>query len=145
MRLPPYPEYKPSGVDWLGDVPQHWSVVRSDLMVTTAKRQVGPETFAGVEVMHFSIPAVQELGTGAVENGEDIASAKQVIKGLVVLVSRLNPRKATVCRAEPHGKLLTLASTEFVALKPTTGDIRFLEYLDRRSCFASASTHRFNP
>jgi type I restriction enzyme S subunit len=47
----------------------------------------------------------------------------------VVLVSRLNPRKATICRASPHCSLLTLASTEFVALKPTTGDIRFLEYL----------------
>ena len=24
--LPPYPAYKPSGVAWLGDVPQHWEV-----------------------------------------------------------------------------------------------------------------------
>ena len=24
----PYPEYKPSGVEWLGDVPAHWSVVQ---------------------------------------------------------------------------------------------------------------------
>ena len=24
MRLPPYPKYKPSGVEWLGDVPEHW-------------------------------------------------------------------------------------------------------------------------
>ena len=23
----PYPYYKPSGVEWLGDVPSHWSVV----------------------------------------------------------------------------------------------------------------------
>lgn len=26
MKLPPYRSYKPSGVDWLGDVPEHWSV-----------------------------------------------------------------------------------------------------------------------
>ena len=26
--LPPYPAYSPSGVDWLGDVPEHWEVVR---------------------------------------------------------------------------------------------------------------------
>ncbi len=25
-RFRPYPEYKPSGVDWLGDVPSHWSI-----------------------------------------------------------------------------------------------------------------------
>ena len=25
--LKPYPKYKPSGVEWLGDVPEHWSVM----------------------------------------------------------------------------------------------------------------------
>jgi type I restriction enzyme S subunit len=129
VRAKPYPKHKPSGVEWLGDVPEHWNVLRSDSMVTTAKRQVTPETFAAEEVFHYSIPVVQELGTGAVENGENIASAKQVIDGPVVLVSRLNPRKATICRADPDDQLLTLASTEFVALKATTGDLRFLEYL----------------
>jgi len=28
MRHPPYPKYKPSGVEWLGDVPEHWEVRR---------------------------------------------------------------------------------------------------------------------
>ena len=27
-RLQPYPAYKPSGVDWLGDVPAHWDLVQ---------------------------------------------------------------------------------------------------------------------
>lgn len=27
MKLKPYPKYKPSGVEWLGDVPAHWDVV----------------------------------------------------------------------------------------------------------------------
>ena len=27
-NLPPYSAYKPSGVDWLGDVPAHWEVRR---------------------------------------------------------------------------------------------------------------------
>lgn len=27
MTLPPYPEYKPSGVDWLGEIPAHWDIV----------------------------------------------------------------------------------------------------------------------
>ncbi len=26
MKLPAYPRTKPSGVDWLGDVPEHWEV-----------------------------------------------------------------------------------------------------------------------
>ena len=24
VKLAPYPSYKPSGVEWLGDVPEHW-------------------------------------------------------------------------------------------------------------------------
>ena len=28
LELRPYPAYKPSGVEWLGDVPEHWEVRR---------------------------------------------------------------------------------------------------------------------
>ena len=28
MKLVPYPQYRPSGVEWLGEVPTHWSVER---------------------------------------------------------------------------------------------------------------------
>jgi type I restriction enzyme S subunit len=28
MKLPAYPKYKPSSVEWLGDVPEHWEVKR---------------------------------------------------------------------------------------------------------------------
>ena len=27
-RLQPYPAYKDSGVEWLGEIPAHWDVVR---------------------------------------------------------------------------------------------------------------------
>jgi hypothetical protein len=27
-RFRPYPEYKDSGIDWLGQIPAHWAVVR---------------------------------------------------------------------------------------------------------------------
>ena len=28
MKFEAYPKYKPSGVDWLGDVPEHWEAKR---------------------------------------------------------------------------------------------------------------------
>ena len=41
----PYPAYKPSGVEWLGDVPAHWEVLRlgraEDLMVCRFRSKVG--------------------------------------------------------------------------------------------------------
>ena len=34
MKLPAYPRYKPSGVEWLGDVPEHWEVKRFKQLVS---------------------------------------------------------------------------------------------------------------
>ncbi|KUK57161.1 MAG: Putative Type I restriction-modification system specificity subunit, partial [Synergistales bacterium 53_16] len=27
MRRPAYPHYKPSGIEWLGEIPKHWEVL----------------------------------------------------------------------------------------------------------------------
>lgn len=134
MKLPAYPRTKPSGVKWLGDVPEHWEVKRSDAIVSADRSQLSPEAFADRDVFHYSIPVVQETGTGQVENGESIASAKQVVKKPVVLVSKLNPRKATICLAKPQA-ILTLCSTEFVALNADKCELAFLEYLTRSELF----------
>ena len=88
MKLKPYPEYKPSGLPLLGDVPEHWNVKRSDKFVSAETLQLAPETFAELEVFHYSIPVVQKLGTGQIENGDSIASAKQAVEKPLVLVSR---------------------------------------------------------
>ena len=42
MKWRPYPKYKPSGVEWLGDVPEHWEVKSSDFFVTTMRHQIEP-------------------------------------------------------------------------------------------------------
>jgi type I restriction enzyme S subunit len=134
MKLPAYPKYKPSGVEWLGDVPEKWEVKRSDAIVSADRSQLAPEAFADREVYHYSIPVVQETGVGQIENGDSIASAKQVIKKPVVLVSKLNPRKATICLAKPQ-PILTLCSTEFVALNADNCELGFLQYLTRSELF----------
>jgi len=134
MKLPAYPKYKSSGIEWFGDVPEHWDVKRSDSIVSADRKQLNPVTFADSDVFHYSIPIVQEIGTGQVETGESIASAKQLVRKPVVLVSKLNPRKATICLAEPQS-ILTLCSTEFVSLSADKCDLAFLNYLTRSEHF----------
>lgn len=134
MSFPRYSKYKASGVEWLGDVPAGWEVKRSDTFLSYSREQLDPKDFQELEVFHYSIPVVQETGTGQLEDGAEIASAKQIIKKQVVLVSKLNPRKATICIAEPQ-KALTLCSTEFVALEPNGCDVRYLSYLVRTEGF----------
>lgn len=134
MSFPRYPKYKPSGVEWLGEVPEGWEVKRSDNFLSYSRAQLDPKDFRGMEVFHYSIPVVQETGTGQLEDGSEIASGKQVVSKKAVLVSKLNPRKGTICIAEPQ-QALTLCSTEFVALEPNGCDIGYLSYLVRTEAF----------
>jgi type I restriction enzyme S subunit len=45
MKLPAYPKYKPSGVEWLGDVPEHWGVKRLRYLTAIRKGRLPGETF----------------------------------------------------------------------------------------------------
>ena len=38
MSFPRYPKYKPSGVEWLGDVPEHWEMTRLKNLFSLMKR-----------------------------------------------------------------------------------------------------------
>lgn len=58
MRYPAYSEYKESGVQWLGQVPGHWDVKRSDGIISSDRNQVQPDSFKDEEVFHYSIPVV---------------------------------------------------------------------------------------
>jgi len=123
---------KDANIDQLPQVPSHWAVLRSDGLVGLERELISPEQLALHDrVFHYSIPAVQANGTGEVVCGREISSAKQIISRKVVLVSKLNPRKATVCIAEPQHNIVTVCSTEFVILAPYSKkvSIRYLNYL----------------
>ena len=52
----PYPAYKPSGVEWLGDVPAHWHVTRAKYLL----REIDVRSVAGEET-HLSMSQVLGL------------------------------------------------------------------------------------
>lgn len=130
MGYPAYPEVRNSGVEWLGAIPKHWCVVRADFLTDTNRTQVLPSWLEGKEVIHFSIPNVQDFGEGIVESGDDIDSAKVLITETQILVSKLNPRKATVCLIK--GKFTGLpivASSEFVPIIPKAVSAEYAYFL----------------
>lgn len=116
-----YPAYKESGVEWIGEVPEHWEVKRLEHVVSTHRENVAADALNPLNVLHYSIPAVQETGGGSVEAGSTIDSNKLVVRCPQVLISKLNPRKGTVVVAAPDPELPTVASTEFVPLVPRRG------------------------
>ena len=52
----PYPAYKPSGVEWLGDVPTHWDVTRAKYLL----REIDVRSITGEET-HLSMSQVLGL------------------------------------------------------------------------------------
>src|SRR4051794_31880088 len=78
-------------------------------------------------VAHYSIPAFDAVGGPAMEPTEDIASDKLAVDPGDVLVSKLNPRKSRVQIVGTHD-VPSIASTEFVVLRPHGIDTRYLAY-----------------
>lgn len=126
--LDPNVPMKESGIEWLGEVPERWDIIRTDSVTDYLRDQINPEDIKSDMVFHYSIPIVQETGTGQLEPTEDLGSAKQLITKKAILVSKLNPRKATICSAEPQDEV-TICSSEFVAIEATKCDIEYLYYL----------------
>ena len=124
----PYPAYKDSGVEWLGEIPAHWEVTRADSLFRYEKIQVEPSTISEQSVFHYSIPAIQETGDGIFESPTGIDSAKLRVFGRRILVSKLNPRKGVVLIADEK-PVPTICSTEFVPLEIRSCDLGWAYHL----------------
>ncbi|HEY0075469.1 MAG TPA: restriction endonuclease subunit S [Abditibacteriaceae bacterium] len=62
MKYPAYPNYKPSGVEWLGDVPDHWEVIETKFgySIQLGKMlQPEPASTADIEVPYLKAQHVQ--------------------------------------------------------------------------------------
>lgn len=73
MTFPKYPEYKDSGVEWLGEVPAHWEVKRLRYMaeLNPSKSEVhtlSPETL----VSFIPMEAVGEDGSLSLDQARPI-------------------------------------------------------------------------
>ena len=60
-----YPEYRDSGVEWLGDVPAHWDVRRLKDAGTLIAGSAFPETYQGVEGEELPFFKVGDLSKSA--------------------------------------------------------------------------------
>ncbi len=49
-KYKPYPVYKDSGVEWLGEVPEHWSVKRIEHIAFTHRENITAEVLNSYEV-----------------------------------------------------------------------------------------------
>ena len=109
----PYPAYKPSGVEWLGDVPAHWTTARlkssmNNIVEQTTERR-GSDLYVALEHV--------ESWTGRLRHaGPDISFDSQVkyFRSGDILFGKLRPYLAKVTRPASNG----VCVGEFLVLRP---------------------------
>ena len=76
MTLPPYPTYKPSGVGWLDDVPEHWEVKRGRFCINVNPRSSRLRSLQpNDEVSFVPMEAVGEYGGLQLEQTRAVGDA----------------------------------------------------------------------
>ena len=101
--LDPHPKMKDSGVEWLGEVPEHWDVVRFSREIYIAEGQVNPED-EPFSSMLLIAPNHVESGTGKLVYKESASeqsaeSGKYYCKSGDVVYSKIRPSLAKVTMA----------------------------------------------
>jgi type I restriction enzyme S subunit len=101
--LNPNAPLKPSGIEWLGDVPEHWEVKKFQRCVDVAEGQVDPEDVTYSE-MALIAPNHIESATGRLlglesANEQGAESGKYLCRAGDVVYSKIRPALRKVCIA----------------------------------------------
>ena len=132
MSFPRYPAYKPSGVEWLGEVPEHWQV-KPLKTITSINDEVLPESLSpDYEIEYVDIGSVSLANgiekTEAMPFGDAPSRARRIPRDGDVLVSTVRTYlKAIAPVVNPPSNLV--ASTGFAVVRPRHGlEPGFLKY-----------------
>jgi type I restriction enzyme, S subunit len=122
-RWRPYPAYKPSGVEWLGDISAHWEAKRLKFGVNLINEKTDSfdreQTYIGLENI--------ESWTGRLVNHGGEFSPEGVSNSFKcddVLFGKLRPYLAKVLHAQTGG----ICTSELLVLRPKDFDSHFLFY-----------------
>lgn len=125
--LDPGVPFKPSGVDWMGDVPGHWEVRR---LRTAVKNVVDFARGLAGDDVYLALEHVESWTGRYVASDEDrFESQVKRFKAGDVLFGKLRPYLAKVARPSQDG----VCVGEFLVLRPSDAGVSgpYLEYLLR--------------
>ena len=124
MKLPVYSNYKPSGIDWLGEVPSHWELKRLKIAAQLDDRKVeadeeNPVPYIGMESIESGTGKLLPIDPDVVPSGVANRFSKKH-----TLFGKLRPYLAKACNPEFDG----LCSTELLVLRSNDFDRRAFLY-----------------
>lgn len=142
QRYRPYPTYKDSGVEWLGEIPVHWQVKR--LRFTVSMNPVASEVrglAADTEVSFVPMEAIGEMGGLDLSQSkplDDIGQGYTYFRDGDVVIAKITPCFENGKGALAAGLINSIAfgTTELHVLRPGP-DVspRFLFYVSQSDAF----------
>lgn len=126
MKFEKYPKYKDSGVEWLGEIPEHWELTRLGTRFEERRMKVSDKDFPALSVTKNGI--VPQLESAAKTNDGD--NRKLVMKGDFVINSR-SDRKGSSGIAYQDGSV-SLINT---VMSPKGIDTLYCNYLLKGNAF----------
>lgn len=115
-----YQAYKDSGVEWLGEIPENWELLKLGSMFEERREKVSDAEFKPLSVTKNGV--VPQLESAAKSNDGD--NRKGVRKGDFVINSR-SDRKGSSGIAKEDGSVSLIS----IVLKPKGIDTQYCEYL----------------
>jgi len=140
-KLKPYPKYKDSGVEWLGQVPAHWEVRRLKHWLRINERVLPESTPADYEFDYLDIGSV---GTGRlISNAQRLlfgnapSRARRVVRQGDTIVSMVRTYLKAVYFVSKETSNL-IVSTGFAVLTPSPStQPKFVSYVSQSDFFTN--------
>jgi type I restriction enzyme, S subunit len=124
MSFPCYPQYKDSGVEWLGEVPGHWETAPLKTVTTHNDDVLDETTAADFEISYVDISSVD--GLSGIKDKETMlfsnapSRARRRVKHGDVIVSTVRTYLKAIARIrDPEENLVV--STGFAVIRPCGG------------------------
>ncbi|MBD3237904.1 MAG: hypothetical protein GF330_14490 [Candidatus Eisenbacteria bacterium] len=137
-RFRPYPEYKDSGVEWLGEIPEHWEVKRLKCVASVNDEVLAESTDPSFELSYVDISSVDS--DAGITNTEELvfekapSRARRLVRDGDVVVSTVRTYLRAIAAIEdPKPNLIV--STGFAVIRPRQLDSSFAAYALRAPYF----------
>lgn len=145
MKLPAYPHCKSSGVEWLGQVPEHWEAKRLKYSASINDEALPETTDPGYDLSYVDISSVDAVrGIGAIEEmsfEEAPSRARRIVRDGDTIVSTVRTylRAIAPIRAPRENMIV---STGFAVIRPRRIQPEFMSYAVREAGFVDTIVAR---
>ncbi len=135
LKLKPYPEYKQSGVQWLGKIPAHWSILPNRALFSEVKERNHPgEQLLSVTIGKGVILQKDLLSnTSKKDSSNENKSNYKLVCPRDLAYNKMRAWQGAVGVSDYRG----IVSPAYVVIRPRTDcDPRYFNYLFRTPMFA---------